>query len=72
MVGLQGTVAGLVEDPGKGPANHVFVLDHQDDPGLIEGYQGLGQKRHSGWVGIGAASSFMPGRYPRGGRAKLG
>ena len=44
MVRFQGTVTGLIEDPGQGPANHVFVLDHQDDPWLIRGYQWLAQK----------------------------
>jgi hypothetical protein len=44
MVRFQGTVTGLIENPGQGPANHVFVLDHQDDPWLISGYQWLAQK----------------------------
>jgi hypothetical protein len=44
MVRLQGTVTGLIENPGQGPANHVFVLDHQDDPWLVSGYQWLAQK----------------------------
>ena len=65
MVGLQRTVTGLIEDPGEGPANHVFVVDYQDDPRLIDGYQWLCQKFHSGWVGIATASSFMPGLNPR-------
>src|SRR5829696_1633025 len=50
MVRFQGTVTGLIEDPGKGPANHVFVLDHQDDPWLVSGYQWLAQKSlRGGW-----------------------